>query len=159
MKLYTVGYQDTNIDQFVSFLKKKHIELIVDVRKNPVSRKKGFSKNKLAEALGTQDIEYMHLPALGMPKEWRDKAKEGVITRTRMFQDFTKKIIPKMTDEISLIRQLAREKNTCLLCFEADADDCHRRNVADAVKKLDKKTQVVDLEVHQLKMGRVNRLV
>lgn len=121
--------------------------MIVDVRKNPVSRKKGFSKRQLGLALGEQDIEYLHLPELGMPREWRKKAKEGIITRKRMFQDYTKKVLPKQEKEIQLIRKLLREKKTALLCFEADASDCHRRNVSDEVQRVDKKVKVEDLEV------------
>lgn len=146
MKLFTVGYESTEVGAFVAFLKKKGVELIVDVRKNPVSRKKGFSKNKLAENLSTVGIEYLHLPSLGMPIEWRRKAKAGTITRTKMFQEYVKKILPKERKDIDLIRQLLREKNTCLLCFEADPSDCHRRNVSDEVQRIDKKVKVVDLE-------------
>jgi uncharacterized protein (DUF488 family) len=147
MKLFTVGYESTSIDQFVEFLAKKDIEIIVDVRKNPVSRKKGFSKNRLAQNLAEKGIEYMHLPSLGMPIEWRRKAKAKIITRQKMFQEYTKKILPKERKDINLIRQLLREKNTCLLCFEADPSDCHRRNVSDEVRRLEKKLKVVDLEV------------
>lgn len=147
MKLYTVGYESTSIEQFVAFLKKKRVELIVDVRKNPVSRKKGFSKNRLAENLSTVGIQYMHLPSLGMPVEWRRKAKAKIITRQKMFQHYVKKILPKERKDIDLIRQLLREKNTCLLCFEADPSDCHRRNVSDEVQRIDKKVKVVDLAV------------
>ncbi len=76
MKIFTVGYEGQDIQDFVDFLAKNKITIIADVRKNPVSRKKGFSKNKLAESLATQKIGYMHLPNLGVPSAWRKKAKE-----------------------------------------------------------------------------------
>lgn len=147
MKLFTVGYEGTSIDQFVDFLAKKDVEIIVDVRKNPVSRKKGFSKNRLAQNLSEKGIEYLHLPGLGVPIEWRHKAKAKLMSRDKMFQDYVKKILPKERKDINLIRQLLSEKNTCLLCFEADASDCHRHRVSDEVRRLDKKVKVVDLQV------------
>lgn len=149
MKLFTVGYESTSIDQFVEFLAQKEIDIVVDVRKNPVSRKKGFSKNRLAQNLSDKGIEYLHLPSLGVPTEWRRKAKAKIITRQKMFQEYVKKVLPKERKDINLIRKLLREKKTCLLCFETDPSDCHRRYVSDEVRRLDKKVKVVDLEVLQ----------
>ncbi|WP_413291081.1 DUF488 family protein [Bdellovibrio sp. HCB337] len=147
MKIFTVGYEGASIEQFVSFLNREGIELIADVRKNPVSRKKGFSKRQLAAHLGEKNIEYLHLPGLGMPTEWRKKAKAQIITRQRMFQDYVKKVLPKQSEEIQLLRKLLREKKTCLLCFEADPSDCHRRNISDEIQRVDKKVKVEDLDV------------
>lgn len=50
MDLFTVGYEGLEIDDFTKFLKRHRIQLVADLRKNPVSRKRGFSKHKLAEA-------------------------------------------------------------------------------------------------------------
>lgn len=42
--VYTIGYEGIDLEQFIDIIKKNHIDTIIDVRKNPVSRKKGFSK-------------------------------------------------------------------------------------------------------------------
>ena len=149
MKLFTVGYEGTDIQDFTASLKEQGVRCVADVRKNPVSRKKGFSKRLLAEALLKVGIEYVHLPGLGVPTEWRKLAKEELITRKKMFSDYVKKILPKQTDEIDLLRKLMRKKGLALLCYEADAHDCHRSYVVNALVKAEpKKINIVNLEVH-----------
>ncbi|HRO68233.1 MAG TPA: DUF488 domain-containing protein [Pseudobdellovibrionaceae bacterium] len=135
------------IDEFVSFLARKKIRRLIDVRKNPVSRKKGFSKNKLAEALSGKKIEYIHVPGLGVPKEWRKRAEKHEITRQEMFLDYRKKVLPAAREELALVQKLLEEKNSVLLCYEADAADCHRRFAVEALRKRMKG----DLEVVDLK--------
>lgn len=139
MELYTVGYEGLDIDEFTAFLKKKKIQLIADVRKNPVSRKKGFSKNKMAEQLKLKKIDYAHFPALGTPSAWRKLEHEGKITRKKMFEEYVDKIIPQGEKEIEALRKLMKEKRIALLCYEADATDCHRSFIAQEIWRLEKK--------------------
>lgn len=146
-KLYTVGYEGLDIDDFVSFLARKKIKRIIDVRKNPISRKKGFSKNKLAAALAEKKIDYVHFPALGTPSAWRKLEQKHLITREKMFEDFAEQIIPQAQDDIAKIRDLLKEKNSALLCYEADHTDCHRDFVAKEIKKKERgKVELVHLE-------------
>lgn len=60
-----VGYEGRDAEQFVRDLDSADIAVVVDVRLNPISRKKGFSKRTLAEHLAAAGIGYEHLPALG----------------------------------------------------------------------------------------------
>lgn len=147
MQLFTVGYEGQSIEDFIAFLKQEGIRQIADVRKNPVSRKKGFSKNRLAEALNRAGIAYAHFPGLGVPREWRELAKKKTITRAKMFRDYEKKVLPKEEDDLEEIKHLAKEKPTALLCFEADACDCHRHSVTENLKKTTKRLKITDLVV------------
>lgn len=47
MTLFTIGYNGMDIDRFIAILRKAGIQHLVDIRKRPLSRKKGFSKTKL----------------------------------------------------------------------------------------------------------------
>jgi uncharacterized protein (DUF488 family) len=138
MKLFTIGYQNSDIDDFADFLRKSKIKQVVDVRKNAASRKRGFSKNKLAEQLQLRKIAYLHIPSLGVPSEWRKLAKLEKITRTQMFKDYKSKILPTQKTELTLVLQIMGEKNTALLCFETDHSDCHRFFVAQRLQRLSK---------------------
>src|ERR1700689_2559801 len=100
MKLYTVGYEGWYIEEFVPFLKAKKIRCVADLRKNPVSRKKGFSKNKLRDHLATVGIYYVHLGALGVPSAWRKAAKDNPAARLRMFDRHDKTILAKAKPEL-----------------------------------------------------------
>ena len=147
MELYTVGYEGFDVEDFVTFLKKNKIKLIADLRKNPISRKRGFSKNKLAEQLKEKKIEYLHFKNLGTPTEWRRQQAAGKMSRSKMFELYTDKIIPMASKEIEQLRKLLREKNTAILCYEADATDCHRSYVAKEISRLEKKKiKIVNLE-------------
>ena len=55
--LFTAGYEGINIDTFISNLLAKNINCVLDVRALPLSRKPGFSKNKLADRLKDADIQ------------------------------------------------------------------------------------------------------
>ncbi len=147
MELYTVGYEGLDVDEFTLFLKKKKIQVIADLRKNPVSRKKGFSKHKLAEQLALKKIAYVHFPALGTPTAWRKLEKDGKITRNKMFEDYVAQIIPRGKIEIKTLREMMKRKRTALLCYEADATDCHRSFVAKEIYRLEKKKlEIINLE-------------
>ena len=139
MVLRTVGYEGTSIDEFIEFLKRNKVSRIADVRKNPLSRKKGFSKNRLAEALKIQGIEYNHFPGLGVPSAWRKLAKEEKITRAKMFRDYVKKVLPVQTQDLEQLEKLMKTSGLTLLCYEADASDCHRRYVVEELQRRAKK--------------------
>jgi len=66
MPLYTLGYEGSAIEDFLATLTRERIELVVDVRALPLSRKPGFSKSGLAKRLGKEGIGYAHRVALGM---------------------------------------------------------------------------------------------
>lgn len=145
MKIYTIGYEGHDIEEFCEFLKKKKISLVADVRKNPVSRKKGFSKNKLAEALKPFGIEYIHFPELGVPSAWRKLAKEHVITREKMFKRYENEILDKAETSLEKLYKSAKGQKMALLCFEAEHSDCHRFFVAEKLENAHPKTETVHL--------------
>lgn len=150
-RLYTIGYENCEIDEFVEALSRSKIRWVADVRKNPVSRKPGFSKSRLAAKLGEAGIEYLHLPELGVPTQWRKDAKAELISRDRMFQDYRRKVLPKAHNQIerlkSLVSKSTDRSRVAVLCYEADACDCHR---ADVAKKVAKSEDIRDLDLLKL---------
>src|SRR5690606_12528122 len=74
-RLYTIGYEGMELHSFIGTLKAYEIDVLLDVRDFPSSRKRGFSKSPLREALEAEGIEYRHEKALGTPKPIRDKVK------------------------------------------------------------------------------------
>ncbi len=147
MKIFTVGYEGCEIDEFVAALKKSGVDCVADVRKNSRSRKKGFSKTGLSEKLEAKGIDYVHFPSLGVPAEWRKRAKKKLITREQMFKDYTTKILPKHKAKMDEVLALAKTQKVALLCYEADPLDCHRHYLAQALKRKNKTLKVTDLHV------------
>src|SRR5690349_11148793 len=74
--LYTFGYEGLSIESFIARLEASEVSAVLDVRALPLSRKRGFSKNSLNEALNEARIKYAHLPTMGCPKPIRDRYKE-----------------------------------------------------------------------------------
>lgn len=131
-KLYTLGYEDAVIDDFIATLKFVGIERVIDVREYPLSRKKGFSKNILCAVLRANNIDYVHLKGLGDPKEGREAARAG--DYKRFIQIFSSHM--KTTQALSDLKtatELAESSISCLLCYERRPDECHRTIVAKAI--------------------------
>lgn len=147
-RLYTVGYEGMDIEDFCQSLKKKKIQCVADIRKNPISRKPGFSKSRLGEALAAHGIEYIHYKGLGTPTEWRKQEKAKIISRTKLLKDYSKKIIPKHPEDIEALQKLLRKKRTALLCYEADESICHRHCVSDEIAHREKgHVEIVNLKL------------
>ncbi|MFA8443556.1 DUF488 family protein [Yoonia sp.] len=128
--LYTIGYEGANIDQLVETLQNLKIKVLADVRELPLSRKKGLSKNSLAERLNSEGIEYIHYKQLGDPKPGRDAAKAGdFATFESVFYDHMSKT--QTQDALNNLLEVASEKLTCMMCFERCATNCHRSIIAD----------------------------
>ena len=148
--LYTFGYEGLTIEAFIERLKQARVQLIVDVRELPLSRKKGFSKTAFREALAAAGIAYEHRPALGCPKPVRDHYKAdgdwSAYTRGFLAHLATKKA------EIASLTKTTQTQTACLVCFEADFGSCHRTYVAraanqtgaPAVKHLTARTVIAD---------------
>ncbi len=131
---WTAGYEQTTPDRFLNLLTQTGVEVVVDVRKTPLSRKKGFSKNQLKDALSRSGIGYVHVEALGAPKEIRDRLHDG-----GSWWEYVKayeKVLESRRAELLDLVELASSRHACLLCFERDAASCHRSLVAREMTRL-----------------------
>ena len=65
----SVGYEGRSVDELVDALVEAGVSVLVDVRENAISRKRGLSKRLLAEKLEARGITYVHEPTLGNPRD------------------------------------------------------------------------------------------
>ncbi|MFD0687977.1 DUF488 domain-containing protein [Actinomadura fibrosa] len=132
-----IGYQGHDLASFLAQLSADGISLVVDVRLNPISRKRGFSKRALAEALNSVGIGYEHARPLGNPKENRagfgGDLSELRDARRRFAEELD---APAAREWLSAIAGWATEQRVALLCFEAEQERCHRDVVAAAIAAL-----------------------
>lgn len=133
MKIFTIGYEGLDIDDFLSLLAENDIETIVDVRELPLSRKPGFSKKSLEAALNLSGREYIHMVELGCPKVIRDQYRAD--GNWKRYTDGFLKYLATQDDAIAELASVAKTSTCALLCFEADFNFCHRSMVANAVKR------------------------
>ena len=130
MKLFTIGYEGEPQAAVIDRLKAAGVEVVADVRAVASSRRAGFSKTILGTSLNEAGIDYVHLRPLGTPKAGRDAARKGRIGEMReIFAGHMAE--PTSEAAFQLLRGLAAERKTALLCFEADHAGCHRAALAE----------------------------
>jgi uncharacterized protein (DUF488 family) len=129
--LCTVGYERRTVDELISTLTGAAVEVLVDVRLTPSSRKPGLSKRRLAMLLRAARIDYLHLPQLGNPRDNRDAIRRGdeaVAARYRAVLG-----TPEGQAALGQLLRLATHRRVAVMCFEREAAECHRSMVADAL--------------------------
>lgn len=129
------GYEGRTIDEYISDLLAWNVQTLVDVRLNAISRKKGFSKRALSEALSNAGITYLHRPSLGNPKDNRDGFwNPGSAAAEVAHKNFRAALEGEEAQAaIQEIAHLASTEQIVLLCFESDERCCHRALVREAV--------------------------
>ncbi|MGV9965945.1 DUF488 family protein, N3 subclade [Streptomyces olivaceus] len=132
--LWSAGYEGRDIDSFVSSLLDNRIDVVADVRLTPISRKKGFSKTRLGQALAEAGIEYTHLRGLGNPKDNRAPFWEGRLDVGRARFRGVLRSEEAQTD-LERLAEHARQSRVAVLCFEKDESRCHRQVVLETVRK------------------------
>lgn len=134
-KLFTIGYESLCIEEFVNQLIKSEVRLLVDVRKNPISRKFGFSKTRLTAILRNMKIQYRHLPGLGIPADVRNNFLP-TNDRTALFEWYKSSVLTGKNNDIHSLYEIASsETASALVCFEKNHSDCHRSHLADFISK------------------------
>ena len=154
MQVMTVGYEGMKLPQFIDLLIKANIEKIIDVRELPLSRKKGFSKRSLATELSRQGIEYVHMRALGCPKQIRhDYRADGDWT---VYIERFLAHLSHQTEAMDELNRLISNEQCCLLCFEINAFECHRSLVAQRLQAIwQPRLQITHLRIDQTMMPAV----
>ena len=125
MRIFTIGYEGATQAEVIAALQAAGVELLVDIRAVPLSRRPGFSKNILAAGLREAGIDYVGLKALGTPAAGREAARKG--NQARLRDIYAGQLeLPEAMVEAERLRDLAGERPTALLCFEREASACHR---------------------------------
>jgi hypothetical protein len=134
--LFTIGYEGDSIDGYLDRLIRNNVHLLCDVRRNPLSRKAGFSRSQLESYCGKVGIEYRHLPELGIPGHRRQELHSKA-DYDALFAVYRSEDLPTMKSAIQELGKLLDEfGRVALTCFEKEHECCHRHCVADEMKRL-----------------------
>lgn len=130
----TIGYEGRNLEGYLNQLLMAGVTLLCDVRRNPLSRKYGFSKGTLAKGCEGVGIRYEHLPELGIASEERQDLKTQA-DYDALFDNYERDALPHHGPALDRIRHWVNEGlRVALTCFERSAHQCHRHCVADALE-------------------------
>ncbi len=131
---YTIGYERFRVQDFVAALHLARVEMLIDVRDVPLSRKRGFCKMALAAVLADNGIAYVHLKGLGNPKRGREAARAGQHDQFRRI--FGNHMATEVAQrDLDRAVELIQARPCCLMCFEQEHCNCHRSIVAHHIVK------------------------
>lgn len=132
--LSTIGYEGHTLESYLTLLLKSGVTILCDVRRNPISRKYGFSKNTLARGCEGVGIRYEHLPELGIASEQR-QSLDTQADYDALFADYERTWLPKQGAALKKIRSwIDAGERVTLSCYEHQPNQCHRHCVAEALE-------------------------
>jgi uncharacterized protein (DUF488 family) len=142
--LMTIGYEGFKPEGFLEKLKENNVSLLVDVRQNPISRKRGFSKAHLEILLQENNINYIHFQKLGTPRELRNHLKEDG-DYEGFFEEY-KDYLMNQKGWLDYLKGLVEKTTCCLMCFEKDHQECHRQVISSTLEEMsDNNLEVVHI--------------
>ncbi len=134
MRLFAIGFTKKSAESFFETLRKSGARRVVDVRLNNVSQLAGFAKKQdLAYFLDRIcGMEYVHEPLLAPTQAMLDEYKK----QRGRWQAFEQRFLELMKER-RIEERVSREllADACLLCSEDKPDHCHRRLVAEYLRR------------------------
>jgi len=131
---FTIGHSTRSVHDFISLLLSHHIELVVDVRTVPRSRRNPqFNRENLPQSLQEAEIDYEHIAALGGFRRpnphsanagWRNASFRG-------YADYMQ--TAAFGAAIEILVERAQRQRLAVMCAEAVPWRCHRSLIADAL--------------------------
>jgi uncharacterized protein (DUF488 family) len=146
MTIYTIGFTKKSASLFFKLIKQNNIELLLDIRLNNTSQLSGFSKGsdlqyflKVICATG-----YIHCLEFAPTKELMDKYKYRKISWLEYEAGYNCLMDNRGVIDIFL-KKFATFAKLSLLCSEPTAEHCHRRLLAEKIRKNIPNIEVVHL--------------
>jgi len=135
-KFFTIGYEGSSFEGYLNRLIKNNVRTLVDVRRNPLSRKYGFSRKTLSDTVQKLGIEYIHLPELGIASERRQDLNTQQ-DYDDLFDTYEKIDLKNNKDTLHKLFDIFLDRRrVAITCFEAHVCMCHRGRVAKALSSL-----------------------
>jgi hypothetical protein len=134
--LLTIGYEGKTFEAYLNQLLRANVTLLCDVRRNPLSRKYGFSKATLSNACYGLNIQYEHVPELGIPSESR-RNLQGKEEYDRLFKIYARESLPREVNTLKrILSWIEQGERVALTCFERLPELCHRHCVAKELERI-----------------------
>ena len=146
MRLYTIGFTQKSAETFFSLIKKNNIELLIDIRLNNKSQLAGFAKGEDLKFFLKKfsNCEYKYLAEYAPTKEILEGYRKKNIDWDTYVKQYNK-LLEERGDYKKFLEKFSSYENVCLLCSEATAEKCHRRLMAELIKKANPKIEVIHI--------------
>lgn len=135
LSLWTIGHSTLAIEEFIRRLEEFEINLLVDVRSFPGSRRyPQFNKENLRSSLAATEIYYVHMPELGGRRRARPDST-NMAWRNESFRGYADSMETEDFEiGISKLLKLSTQQRTAIMCAEALWWRCHRSLISDYLK-------------------------
>lgn len=134
--LFTIGYEGVSPEAYLNKLIKNNVHVLVDVRKNALSMKYGFSKSHLKRFCESVGIEYVHIPEVGIQSDKR-QALNTQQDYDSLFEDYKSNCLTNtITVQQKILKILKDKRRIALTCFEANICQCHRKPLAESITSI-----------------------
>jgi uncharacterized protein (DUF488 family) len=133
MTLLTVGHGTLEAAAFASLIRDAEIEVVVDVRRYPGSRRyPHFGRDAMAEWLPAAGVQYDWEERLGGRRSVSKESPNGGL-RNEAFRGYADYMTtPEFRGALSILLERASRGRTAVMCSESLWWRCHRRLIADA---------------------------
>jgi uncharacterized protein (DUF488 family) len=131
--LGSVGYEmHKDHIAFACHIRAAGVERLIDVRELPISRRRGYAKSALGQAMADVGVEYIHIKALGNPKRFRNLYKTGNVKEGR--RRYEEHLLGEEREALERLVPMLQEKRCALMCVEHDPGTCHRTVILDVLR-------------------------
>jgi len=134
--LYTIGYEGISLEEYINRLIRNNVQVLVDVRKNPLSMKYGFSKSLLKRFCENVGIQYVHFPEVGIESDQRQELNCQKDYDDLFMRYKTNNLNKTILVQSAIFNILKSSKRIALTCFESNICQCHRKPLAEAIAAL-----------------------
>lgn len=133
--IYTVGYEGRHLDGLLDVLVQNGIGQLIDVRRNPISRRFGFHKSTLTSHCKSLDIAYSHRPELGIASEERSHLAASR-DYAELFSRYERETLVTRQSDVQKVAGVMNRGAAAIMCMEYDACECHRSRLANRLHEL-----------------------
>lgn len=135
--IWSIGHSTRTIEEFLDLLRRHRIEILVDVRHFPGSRRfPHFDKDTLHRSLAMAGIRYEHMVELGGRRPARPDS-HNLLWRNASFRGYADYMETQpFRDGIDRLLGIARTGRTAVMCSEVLWWRCHRSVIADYLKSM-----------------------
>lgn len=133
--LCTIGYEGRSLEGYLNLAIGDGVTVLCDVRRNPLSRKYGFSKSTLMNGAAGVGIRYEHMPELGIASEARRELKTQA-DYDALFDAYVRESLPRQLKSLTRIMGwIEKGDRVALTCYERLPEQCHRTSVGNALEE------------------------
>ncbi len=143
----TIGFGKKGAERFVELLRGASVKTVIDTRRRPDSPLSGYARKRdLPYILSKSGIGYEYRPELAPPDTLLDRFRSDK-DWAAYERDFEELVLqtPAAAQAVSDLIERSNRETVALLCSEPTPDRCHRRLVAERMKKIDPSLKIIHL--------------